>query len=102
MPLTKTRVCEAVDVDVRQHLVQDLKENPEPRLVKDMIKDLSTTEVPKEAVVAKMRKLQTCIDLLLNTPEFRALRPAPPPWGEGPKSLLSTGGGGEGKTVSFQ
>ena len=102
MPLTKTRVCEAVDVDVRQHLVQDLKENLEPRVVKDMIKDLSTDEVPKEAVLAKMRKLQTCIDLLLNTPECRALRPPPPPWGEGAKTLPSTGNGGEGKTVSFQ
>ena len=87
---------------MRQHLVQYLKENLEPRVVKDMIEDLSTDEVPKEAVLAKMRKLQTCIDLLLNTPECRALRPPPPPWDEGPKSLLSTGSGGEGKTVSFQ
>ena len=83
-------------------LVKELKENLEPRVVKDMLADLSSTEVPKEAVLAKMGKLQTCVNLLMNTPEFRAMRPPPPPWGEGSLTLPSTGDGGEGKTVSFQ
>ena len=102
VPRTKIRVCEAVDID-KQVALKELKESLEPRVVKDMIEALSSDEAPKEAVLAKMLKLQTCIELLINSPECRdAVAAAQRSMGDATETLPLKDQEGGGKNVSFQ